>query len=85
MPAFFSRRLREGENEVIYTETDCVKGLSMFRGDMAIKTTYRVTRDRGDPENSVRVKVDKRSGFDSGVRRIASSLSICLFAVFPLF
>eukprot|EP00903_Cladosiphon_okamuranus_P021250 g19521.t1 len=49
--------LREGKGEVIYTETDCVKGLPMFKGDMAIKTTYRVTRDESDPDNSVHVKV----------------------------
>eukprot|EP00752_Nemacystus_decipiens_P002177 g2072.t2 len=49
--------LREGDNEVIYTETDCVTGLPMFRGDMAIKTTYRVVRDDDDPDNSVHVKV----------------------------
>lgn len=51
------RRLREGENEVIYTETDCISGLPMFRGDLVVKTTYRVTRDEDDPDNSVRVKV----------------------------
>lgn len=41
---------------MIYTETDCVSGLPMFRGDMATKTTYRVTPDGNDPENSVCVK-----------------------------
>eukprot|EP00752_Nemacystus_decipiens_P011462 g10178.t1 len=50
-------RLCEGENEVIYTETDCISGLPMFRGDLVVKTTYRVTRDEDDPNNSVRVKV----------------------------
>lgn len=54
---FGCRRLREGEDEVIYTETDCISGLPMFRGDLAVKTTYRVTRDENDPDNSVRVKV----------------------------
>eukprot|EP00752_Nemacystus_decipiens_P002166 g2063.t1 len=49
--------LREGEDEVIYTETDCISGLPMFRGDLVVKTTYRVTRDEDDPNNSVRVKV----------------------------
>lgn len=53
----FSSRLREDENEVTYTETDCVAGLPMFRGDMAVKTTYRVTRSEEDPDNSVHVKV----------------------------
>lgn len=42
---------------MIYTETDCISGLPMFRGDLAVKTTYRVTRDENDPDNSVRVKV----------------------------
>ncbi|CAM9196760.1 unnamed protein product [Scytosiphon promiscuus] len=50
--------LREGKDEVIYTETDCVSGLPMFRGDLAVKTTYRVTRSEDDPDNSVRVKVN---------------------------
>eukprot|EP00903_Cladosiphon_okamuranus_P011007 g10396.t1 len=49
--------LREGEDEVIYTETDCISGLPMFKGDLVVKTTYRVTRDESDPDNSVRVKV----------------------------
>ena len=45
----------------MYTETDCISGLPMFRGDLVVKTTYRVTRDESDPDNSVRVKV-RRSG-----------------------
>ncbi|CAM9472237.1 unnamed protein product [Ectocarpus fasciculatus] len=49
--------LREGEDEVTYTETDCISGLPMFRGDLVVKTTFRVTRSEDDPENSVRVKV----------------------------
>ncbi|CAN0203778.1 unnamed protein product, partial [Hapterophycus canaliculatus] len=49
--------LREGKDEVIYTETDCISGLPMFRGDLATKAIYRVTRSEGDPENSVRVNV----------------------------
>lgn len=51
------RRLREEEDEVIYTETDCISGLPLFRGDLVVKTTYRVTRDKDDPDNSVHVKV----------------------------
>ncbi|CAM9509742.1 unnamed protein product, partial [Ectocarpus fasciculatus] len=49
--------LREGEDEVTYTETDCISGLPMFRGNLVVKTTFRVTRSEDDPENSVRVKV----------------------------
>ncbi|CBJ28476.1 hypothetical protein Esi_0107_0003 [Ectocarpus siliculosus] len=49
--------LREGEDEVTYTETDCISGLPMFRGNLVVKTTFRVTRSEHDPENSVRVKV----------------------------
>lgn len=50
-------RLRKNEEGVIYTETDCIPGLPMFRGDLAVKTTYRVTPSEDDPDNSVRVKV----------------------------
>lgn len=42
---------------MIYTETDCVSELPMFRGDLATKVTYRVARSDDDPDNSVRVKV----------------------------
>ncbi|CAM9814780.1 unnamed protein product, partial [Hapterophycus canaliculatus] len=49
--------LRESDNEVTYTETDCISGLPMFKGDLVVKTTYRVTRSEEDPDNSVRVKV----------------------------
>lgn len=67
-----SRRLREGENEVIYTETDCISGLPMFRGDLVVKTTYRVTRDEDDPDNSVHVKVTGCWG----LRLVAPALSL---------
>ncbi|CAN0319141.1 unnamed protein product [Ectocarpus sp. 12 AP-2014] len=49
--------LREGGDEVTYTETDCISGLPMFRDNLVVKTTFRVTRSEHDPENSVRVKV----------------------------
>lgn len=51
-------RLRVGKSEVIYTETDCVTGLPLLRSDVAVKATYRVTRDDNDPDSSVRVKVN---------------------------
>ncbi|CAM9226082.1 unnamed protein product [Ectocarpus sp. 6 AP-2014] len=49
--------LSESEDEVTYTETDCISRLPMFRGNLVVKTIFRVTRSEHDPQNSIRVKV----------------------------
>ncbi|CAN0438644.1 unnamed protein product [Ectocarpus sp. 12 AP-2014] len=49
--------LSESEDEVTYTETDCTSRLPNFRGNLVVKTTFRVTRSEDDPQNSIRVKV----------------------------
>ncbi len=69
-------RLREGKDEVIYTETDCISGLPMFRGDLVVKTTYRVTPSESDPDNSVVVKVRVRLGCAKRAWAVFSSLHV---------